>query len=219
MTPTEDTKQRLVEAAAQVFAEKGFAEATVREICTRAKANIAAVNYYFRDKEQLYAETLRRAHCMRLESMDLPQWPEGTPPELKLRTFVHGLVYSFADDTAPPWFIQLMLRELTQPSKAGIDLVKEFIRPQFELLQAIIKELVGEEVPETKRHMIGFSIVGQCLYYKVCRHVAVTLVGADEYARYDVDRLTQHVVEFSLAAMGHQPRTDSPARPRKKVTA
>jgi TetR/AcrR family transcriptional regulator, regulator of cefoperazone and chloramphenicol sensitivity len=219
MTPTEDTKQRLLDAAAQVFAEKGFAEATVREICNRAKANIAAVNYYFRDKEQLYAETLRRAHCMRVENMGLPQWPEDTPPERKLKDFLHGMVFSFADDTAPPWFIQLMLREITQPSKAGIELVKEFIRPQFELLQGIITELVGEDVPAMKRHMIGFSIVGQCLYYKVARHVALTLVGGEEFAQYDVERLTQHIYEFSLAAMGHTSHKEPPARTRKKVTA
>lgn len=218
MTPNEDTKQRLLEAAAQVFAEKGFGAATVREICTKAKANIAAVNYHFRDKEQLYAETLRRAHCLRLENMAVPQWPAGTSPERKLWDLLQGMVTSFADDTAPPWFIQLMLRELIQPSLAGTELVREFIRPQFNLLMGVITELVGEEVPAMKRHLIAFSIVGQCLYYKVGRHVALTLVGDDEFRQYDVQRLTQHVYEFSLAAMQHLPR-ETPAHSRKKVTA
>jgi TetR/AcrR family transcriptional regulator, regulator of cefoperazone and chloramphenicol sensitivity len=217
MTPVEDTKQRLLDAAGPVFAEKGFAEATVREICTKAKANIAAVNYYFRDKEQLYAETLRRAHCMRLEKMPPPDWPPGTPPEQKLHGFLHNLVSSLVDDCGPPWFIQLMLREMTQPTPAGIDLVKEFIRPQFEFLQGIIREMVGEEVPEIKRHMIGFSIVGQALYYKVARNVASTLVGEEEFRQYTVEQLTQHIYEFSLVAMGW--KETFPSRSRKKVTA
>jgi AcrR family transcriptional regulator len=217
MTPTEDTKQRLLDAAAQVFAEKGFAVATVREICTRAKANVAAVNYYFRDKEQLYAETLRRAHCMRMEEIPVPQWPAGTPPQRKLWDFIHALIIRLVDQSAPPWFMQLMLREMMQPSAAGFDLVKEFIRPQFELLQGIIRELVGDEVPEIKRHLIGFSIVGQCLYFRVARHIALTLVGEEEFGQYDTERLTRHIYEFSLAAMGHAPQP--PARSRKKVTA
>lgn len=201
MKLTDDTKQRLIDAAAQVFAEKGFAQATVREICSRAKANIAAVNYYFRDKEQLYAETLRRAHCMRLEEVPPPQWPLDTPPEEKLYGFIRVMVERLADQESPPWFMQLMLREMLQPSAAGYELVREFIRPQFELLLGIITEIVGPDVPEMRRHMIGFSIVGQCLYYKIGRHIALTLVGEEEFRQYDLDRLSQHIFEFSRAAL------------------
>ena len=201
MKLTDDTKQSLIDAAAQVFAEKGFAQATVREICSRAKANIAAVNYYFRDKEQLYAETLRRAHCMRLEEVPPPQWPLDTPPEEKLYGFIRVMVERLADQESPPWFMQLMLREMLQPSAAGYELVREFIRPQFELLLGIITEIVGPDVPEMRRHMIGFSIVGQCLYYKIGRHIALTLVGEEEFRQYDLDRLSQHIFEFSRAAL------------------
>ena len=52
------TRQRLLEAAGQVFAEQGFRAATVRDICQRAGANIAAVNYHFGDKEALYREVI-----------------------------------------------------------------------------------------------------------------------------------------------------------------
>ncbi len=48
---THETRQRLIEAVGEVFAERGFRAATVRDICQRAQANVAAVNYYFGDKE------------------------------------------------------------------------------------------------------------------------------------------------------------------------
>ena len=56
-----ETRRRLLDAAGEVFAEKGFAKATVREICQKAEANIAAVNYHFGDKEKLYAAVLPTA--------------------------------------------------------------------------------------------------------------------------------------------------------------
>ncbi len=57
-----ETRRRLLDAAGEVFAENGFRGTTVRAICQRAEANIASVNYYFRDKQGLYREVLRFAH-------------------------------------------------------------------------------------------------------------------------------------------------------------
>lgn len=62
MSPAHDapaTRQRLIEAAAQVFADHGFEGASVRDICARAEANVAAINYHFGGKEELAAEVMR----------------------------------------------------------------------------------------------------------------------------------------------------------------
>src|SRR2546425_13367601 len=58
---TLETRRRLLEAAGEVFAERGFRDATIREICQRAKANIAAAPYTFGDKEGLYATAVTYA--------------------------------------------------------------------------------------------------------------------------------------------------------------
>ena len=50
----DDPRGRILSAAGQEFAEKGFEAATIRDICTLATVNVAAVNYYFGDKHRLY---------------------------------------------------------------------------------------------------------------------------------------------------------------------
>ena len=62
MEEQDPTKVRLIEAAGEEFAGKGFDATRIRTICDRAGANIAAVNYHFGDKEQLYVETVLDAH-------------------------------------------------------------------------------------------------------------------------------------------------------------
>src|SRR5437763_17125058 len=86
------TRQRLLEAAGEVFAERGFHDATLRDICRRARANIAAVKYHFGDKEQLYAETVRYAHlcATRHDAAGAAAAAKDRPPQERLRAFVRA---------------------------------------------------------------------------------------------------------------------------------
>ncbi|MEZ6108609.1 MAG: TetR family transcriptional regulator [Pirellulaceae bacterium] len=71
------TKERLVQAAGPIFARSGFAEATVREICDSAGANLAAINYHFGDKWGLYVATIEAAHLRLMDIVPYPAWPES----------------------------------------------------------------------------------------------------------------------------------------------
>jgi AcrR family transcriptional regulator len=203
MNVKDDTRQRLLEAAGEVFAEKGFRGATVREIIQRAGANIAAVNYYFRDKESLYIETVKSACACQSEAVPLPQWPAGTPPTQKLRDFIHTILNRMLDKDGPAWHKQLFLREMAQPTAACEVLVQNHIRPSAQLLAGILAELLPD-VPEGKRRLIAFSIIGQCLFHSVARPIVELLVGKEEHRRYDAAFLEEHIAEFSLAALGQQ---------------
>jgi TetR/AcrR family transcriptional regulator, regulator of cefoperazone and chloramphenicol sensitivity len=197
----DDTRERLLTAASKVFAEKGFEKATVREICQAAEvSNLAAVNYYFGDKERLYIECVKLAHKVRIDEVPLPVWNNSTSAEMKL----HGLVLTMLRRMiggCQPWHEQLMMREVVKPTAAVSELVQEFIRPHFELLLSVIDEIVPPTTPPEKRHQIAFSIVGQCLHYKVAKPIVELLVGPEEVASYSPEELATHITQFSLAAM------------------
>src|SRR5262245_3765432 len=114
MATTDNPRERLLETAGEIFAEKGFKGATVREIIDRAGVNIAAVNYYFRDKERLYIEAVKYAACGEPEDMRLA-WPPGTSPVVKLRDLIRFQLFKFLDPSRPEWPARLIMRELTQP--------------------------------------------------------------------------------------------------------
>jgi AcrR family transcriptional regulator len=208
MTDKDDPRQRLLQAAGEVFAEKGFKGATVRDIIRRAEANIAAVNYYFRDKEQLYIEAVKSACQGPSERIPFPAWPPDTPAAVKLRDFIHTMARRMLDKDTPGWHQQLFLHEMAQPSAACAELVQNVIRPMAQLLSNILRELLPS-VDEVKRHLIAFSIVGQCFHHRVARPVIALLVGPEEYRGYDTKLLADHITQFSFAALGLELPTGS----------
>ena len=198
---TDETRFRLLEAAGQVFAERGFRAATVREICRRADANLAAVNYHFGDKEHLYVEAVKHAHGRDPEVV-MPDWSPDTPPAEKLRDYIRNMFVRLLGNHRPAWHAQLIAREITQPTKACEAMVELHIRANFQVLDGIVAELLPAHTTAVERHLIVFSIVGQCLYYKLARPIVQHLVGEDEYGGYSIEVLVDHVTRFSLSALG-----------------
>jgi TetR/AcrR family transcriptional regulator, regulator of cefoperazone and chloramphenicol sensitivity len=196
-----DPKDILLEAAGEIFAEKGLEQATVREICGKAGLNIAAVNYYFRDKKALYVEAVKLAHCTGGQT---PQFEvlEGAPPEQVLEAFLRQMMGMMLDDVRPTWHLELMMREMARPTEACVELVRSFIGPMFETLKQIIRPLLPTEISPFNLNLHAFSIVAQCLLYRYHRPVGRILVGEDGYTTLmDLDRLTRHITDFSLAAL------------------
>lgn len=201
----DDTRQRLLNSAGQIFAEKGFEAASVREICLRAEANIAGVHYHFGDKRQLYVEAVRVAQCAQSDEIPFPEWPADMPPTDRLRVFVGTMFERMLDSRRPKWHLQLMLRELAHPTEACEAIVKDYIRPMADKLRSILTDLLPPELDEMERWRMGFSIVGQILFYYVNRPIVRLLIGPEAYEQLTVETLADHVTRFSLAAIGHRP--------------
>lgn len=200
---TDDPKARLLEAAGEVFAEKGFEAATVRDICQKAEANVAAVNYHFGDKQQLYLECVKLANCSQEDLLNF-EWPAGVPAEEKLRMFVTRMMSDMLNDERPTWHLSLMMREMSQPTQACEKLVESFIGPKFALLRDVLRELLPREFTEEQIQLHAFSVVGQCLLYRFHRAIGRILVGEEQFERFrNVELVAEHITRFSLDGILH----------------
>jgi len=197
----DNTKERSADAAGEIFAERGFDGTTVRDICQRADANIAAVNYYFGDKQRLYIEAVVRAHQWRMEQARLPEWPAGTSAEKKLADFIKTFIRRVRIGPEITWHTRLMMREMAHPSAACAELVQSSIRPQFEILLQILRELLPAEASDENLRLTAFSIVGQCLFYHFADPVIRNLLTGEEYSALDNDKLAKHIANFSLCSI------------------
>lgn len=199
----DETRRQLLEAAGEVFAEAGFRDATVREICRRAGANVAAINYHFGDKETLYAEVLRYAHGKALEKYPpLLDVAADAPAEKKLRAFVLSFLLRIFDKGRAAWHGKLMSREMIEPTGALDSLVEERMRPMAGQLWQIVAEILDRPVNDELVRLCAFSVVSQCVFYHHCRSVVSRLVPKHlPQDAADIERLADHITKFSLAAM------------------
>ncbi len=198
-------KHRLLEAAGSAFASEGYAGAAVRDICQAAGANIAAVNYYFGDKERLYIEAVKYACQKSAEKFPMPEWPVRTPAWKRLTDFIRTFVNRLLDKENQPWQTQLIMREMAQPTSACAEWVHEYVEPLAETLKAILRELMPAGTPEDRLYQVGFSIVGQCLYYRQNRPIGMQLMGKERFERLTPEAIAKHICAFTGAALGVGP--------------
>jgi TetR/AcrR family transcriptional regulator, regulator of cefoperazone and chloramphenicol sensitivity len=201
------TKVRLLEAAGEEFAEKGFDAARIRAICERAGANVAAANYHFGDKDQLYVASVLHAHRCGVAGGEEERVSRGTPCE-QLRCFIyHFLTHVLAINHPEDWRQRLMLREMLHPTPASEVLIREAIRPKFDRLQHILRQFCPH-ANQRRLNALTFSVIGQCLHYRMARPFTERLIGPDAHDLFDLDFLTDHITSFCLAALGQVPPLD-----------
>jgi AcrR family transcriptional regulator len=198
----ESTRQRILEAAGPLFAEKGFDASSVRDITDAAGTNVAAVNFHFRSKEHLYIETVRHAAESCSTRSPMPTWTADMPAEQRLRDFIAAFLGRFLRKDVPQWHRLLIFREIGQPRPGACEsFVEEFVRPTQHLLIGILRDLLPTRVTPGDMHLIAHSIIGQCLHYHFARHVMILLIGKKEFDSFEAARLTEHIWRFSLAAL------------------
>jgi TetR/AcrR family transcriptional regulator, regulator of cefoperazone and chloramphenicol sensitivity len=201
------TRRQLLEAAAEVFAESGFRATTVRQICQRAGANIAAVNYHFGDKEELYQQVLKETYQTAIKKYPADfGLPPKAAPEQRLRAFVHAFLLRIFSAGPSARHGKLMAREMIEPTGALDAIVKEEMRPMANTLRSIVGDLLGPKAAEETKRLCSLSVVSQVLFYHHCRPVISRLFPDMKFNEAAIEKLTAHITRFSLAAIKEQAR-------------
>src|SRR4051794_4978472 len=201
-----DTRARLLQCAAETFAERGFRDATVREVCREAGANVAAVNYHFGSKEELYLAALRAALSHSQAEVLVGAPPPRTRAEAKerLRAQIRGFVRHMVS-TRPEWQTKLIMREIFQPTAALDVVVREFMAPRFQALKETLAFFL-EDADDRILSLHAMSVIGQVLYHRAAAPVALRLLGEKAYGPKLLDEVAEHIVGFTERALEGTPR-------------
>ncbi len=184
------------------------------DICSRAGANVAAVNYYFSDKAGLYAEAWRYAFEQfgKLVSADL----DGSTPEEQLRELIAILINNFATEGGSGHFIRLYLVEMVNPSGLIRDDWLELIGPRRQRLHDIIRNLIGPQADELSVMFCELSIINQCRTLLTVKQTDLEYFLGQPLDTAIFNRMADHIADFSLAGIKAIGQSREPARPHLK---
>lgn len=198
-TETDGTELKLLEAAGQVFSEVGFQAATVRDVCTRAGVNIAAVKYHFGDKLGLYMAVMRSSFSTaEHEAARMALTMEG-PPEERFRNFVKMLCRRMNTAGRPSWYVRIMAQEMAKPTPALARVADEVIRPNYMRLAQLLGEMIGRPPLHDQTRMCIHSVIGQLMHYAHARAVLSHVWPDLKMTPARIDEIADHIASFSLA--------------------
>jgi TetR/AcrR family transcriptional regulator, regulator of cefoperazone and chloramphenicol sensitivity len=194
------TRGRLIVGASEVFAEKDYGAATIAEICERAGTNVASVNYHFGDKETLYREAWQYAFRKGVEAHPIDGGvSDGAPPEERLRGLVKALLLRITDENHKEFFI--VYRELVNPTGLLDEVMEAEFAPVRERMERVVEELLGPSSSPVRVQLCTVSIMNHCVSPIIARKSAGSAGRAVRQARFDIDTLIDHVVQFSLGGI------------------
>ncbi|HEX4348719.1 MAG TPA: CerR family C-terminal domain-containing protein [Vicinamibacterales bacterium] len=194
-----ETHARLLNAAAELFAARGFKDVTVREICAHAGANVAAVNYHFGDKLGLYQEVVSKAiDTMRAATDAAREAGTRLPADEKLRAYIRVFLRRVITDGPDSWIYRMMAREIADPSPALDRIAQQVIAPRADYIASIVSEMTGRPAEDALVRRCAMSVQAQC--HAAMPHPLTKralLLPPDN----TIDDLANHIAEFSLAGV------------------
>jgi AcrR family transcriptional regulator len=216
-----ETRQRLLAAACEIFAAKGFREATTAEICRKAGANAAAINYHFGGKDALYVASWRYAFEKSLQSHP----PDGgvsanAAPEERLRGRIFSIMQRIVDPDSHEF--DIVHKEMASPTGLLAETIDESLEPIRHGLASVVRELLGENATEQQVRLCRMSIKAQCFGPLLRERRRKQTARPPHPPRpeplvEDVDTLADHVTRFSLAGI-RQIRLQNAVQPPERTT-
>lgn len=208
-----DTQHRLLESACELFAQQGYRETTLAGICDRAGANRAAVNYYFRSKENLYAEAWRVAFERSFKAHPLDGGvPAEAAPEERLRGHILAMARRITDPDSAEF--DIVQKERANPTGLLAEIMRKSIQPVRDHLADIVRELLGEGVAEQHVELCLRSVMALCLHVFLPERLKHRTMGPPPL-NLGIDAIGEHVARFSLAGIRDmRKRIESGQEPR-----
>ncbi|SFG15680.1 transcriptional regulator, TetR family [Desulfotomaculum arcticum] len=190
----EETKQRILQSAEKIFAQKGLDGARVDEIAELAKINKRMLYYYFGSKENLYQAVLNR-NFNKIYTTGMLAVQEGSGPREKAEQVIRSYFYFLAEN---PEYVRIMGWEAMQGGKYARELLPDYLWESWPVLNEIMKSGVQEGLfrPHIDIRQVLVSVNSLCLFYFTRRYMLQFMWEEDIISPAMLEKRLQHILEL-----------------------
>lgn len=203
-TTSATTRARILVAAIELFAERGYHGTTIRDIVARARMNQAAVNYHFGSKDELYREVFGYSMRRVVSRFPVPAAAETGPADL-LRAFVREMLDPLLRDERDT-HKRLMAWEQLRPTGLLPAVREKEINPHLEFARSVVRPFLRSDASAGDLTLVALWLIGQCM---VWHHAGEMLLRSQGHATIDppwIDALARRVADLALGALQNGPR-------------
>lgn len=203
----EGTKLALIMAAGELFAESGIEGPGVRAIAEKAGVNIAAINYHFGSKENLYVETFRYVilHEKDVHAVDFfKEAGEDISPykaSVLLYRYVKEKFNAHFSKKQPRWFNMLVMRALQDPSPSLQSLVEEVFRPDMDAFVSFIQK-ANPRISQEDAVLLDFFLTGQIFFYALSRTPILMALKKEDYDKGFINAAAEQIARAMISRIG-----------------
>ena len=194
----QEARERLFSCAMRLFAEKGYARTSTREIALTAKVNISAISYYFGDKANLYRTIFND--------------PVGNPtihptqflqPGLTLRAGLELLMQTFVDSFKQSERAQncmkLHIREMLEPTGLWLEEIDHQIKPAHQAFVSFLAKQLGIQRIDDDLHRLAFALSGLALTLMVSSDVILAIRPGLISKEKSIDDYAERLVDYGMS--------------------
>jgi AcrR family transcriptional regulator len=211
----EQSRERLMHAALQLFAQQGYAKTSTREIAEAAGTNLAAISYYFGDKAGLY-----RAVFFEMQGKPEDEIARYAGHELTLRQALRGLYTGFVEPLREGDVARLCMklhaREILEPSGLWQQEIKEGILPMHEALVQVLCRHLGLRRPDPEARRLALCLAGMGVHLHVCTDVIEAIEPALLRGPQAFEDWLERLVMYGEALVAAEVQRRAAAAPARK---
>lgn len=158
------TQENLIEIATQLFATKGFAAVSIRELTDLAKINVSAISYHFNGKEGLYQEVLKVQFAPILEALQFVKSKVALSPIERLTFYADQIAHIHKQR---PFLARFMNNESITPTSFGGPIIENHLSQVYQFIQAALQEGIqqGDFQADLNVTYAAISLVGSLNFY------------------------------------------------------
>lgn len=162
------TQLKLIEIATPLFATKGFAAVSVREVTDAAQINIAAISYHFNGKEGLYQAVLEEQFTPIMQALQLAKSNDSLSPIERLTFYADQIAHIHAQR---PFLARFMSSEVTNPTDYGGPIIEKHISQVYQFIRASLQEGItkGDLQPDLNITYAAISLAGILNFYFITK--------------------------------------------------